>query len=66
MTDAGLRRAARHWDSNPWNTPAVTFWLQLKSVQRRLAIKESGRPDSNWVDHTLADPLCGLPAAALA
>lgn len=42
-----------HWDSDPWNTEEVLFWLQHPAVQRRLAMKESGRPDGNWITHTL-------------
>jgi SAM-dependent methyltransferase len=57
-------RTASHWDSDPWNTGRVDFWSQLPSVQRRQAIKESGRADGNWIDHTLQTHLAGrLPLA---
>lgn len=46
-------RTAGHWDSDPWNTGRIDFWSQLPAVQRRLAIKESGRTDGDWIDHTL-------------
>ncbi len=42
-----------HWDSDPWNTDEIVFWLQHPKVQQRLALKESGRPDGNWIAHTL-------------
>lgn len=62
MSDSA--RTSSHWDNDPWNTGEIAFWLQLPSVQRRLAIKESGRADSNWVDHTLHTHLAGrLPLA---
>lgn len=57
-------RTSSHWDSDPWNTGEIVFWSQLPSVQRRLAIKESGRAGGNWVDHTLQTHLAGrLPLA---
>ena len=55
---------SKHWDSDPWNTGRVTFWLQHPSVQRRLAVKESDRADGNWIDHTLETYFAGrLPLA---
>lgn len=57
MNDAS--RTASHWDDDPWNTGETRFWLQLPSVQRRQAIKESGRPDSDWIDYTLQTYLAG-------
>lgn len=64
MPTVDLGHTSKHWDSDPWNTGQVMFWLQHPSVQRRLAIKESGRPYSNWVDHTLATHFAGrLPLA---
>jgi SAM-dependent methyltransferase len=53
MPTADLGQTSKHWDSDPWNTGQVMFWLQHPSVQRRLAIKESDRSDSNWIAHTL-------------
>lgn len=62
MSDSA--RTASHWDSDPWNTGEIVFWSQLPSVQHRQAIKESGRPDGNWIDHTLQTHLAGrLPLA---
>lgn len=64
MPTVDLRQTSKHWDSDPWNTGQVTFWLQHPSVQQRLAIKESGRPDGNWIDHTLETYFAGrLPLA---
>ena len=57
MNDAS--RTASHWDDDPWNTGETRFWSQLPSVQRRQAIKESGRPDGDWIDHTLQTHLAG-------
>ena len=48
MTHQDLERTSRLWDSAPWNTAEVTFWLQLDSVQRRLATKESGNTPSDF------------------
>ena len=59
-----LSKTASHWDSDPWNTGEIAFWSQLPSVQRRLSLKESDRPDGNWVDHTLQTHFAGrLPLA---
>lgn len=52
-------QTARHWDSDPWNTADILFWTQLPAVQRRQAVKESGRVDGNWVTHTLQTHLAG-------
>lgn len=57
-------RTASHWDNDPTNTGRVDFWWDLPSVQRRQAIKESGRADGDWIDHTLQTHLAGrLPLA---
>lgn len=57
-------QTSKHWDSDPWNTGQVMFWLQHPSVQRRLAIKESGKPDGSWIDYTLETYFAGrLPLA---
>ncbi|MDI9548519.1 MAG: class I SAM-dependent methyltransferase [Chloroflexota bacterium] len=53
MAHQDLKRTARHWGSDPWNSSEIVFWTQLASVQRRLAMKECGKPDGNWVDHIL-------------
>lgn len=64
MSITANQQTAKHWDSDPWNTGQVVFWLQHPSVQRRLAIKESGRADGNWIDHTLEAYFAGrLPLA---
>jgi SAM-dependent methyltransferase len=62
MSDAS--RTANHWDNDPTNTGRVDFWWDLPGVQRRQAIKESGRADGDWIDHTLRTHLAGrLPLA---
>lgn len=57
MSDQSITSA--HWDSDPWNTQEITFWSQLPAVQRRLAMKESGDPQGNWVTYTLQSHLAG-------
>jgi ubiquinone/menaquinone biosynthesis C-methylase UbiE len=53
MTDRNLAKTISHWNSQPWHSDELIFWSQLPRVQRRLALKESGQADGNWIDYTL-------------
>lgn len=59
MKNRTCAEVGSYWDSDPWHAGKLRFWTQLSAVQNRLSVKESGRPDNNWVDYTLATHLAG-------
>jgi SAM-dependent methyltransferase len=54
------QRTADHWSAEgAWQSGRGLFWLELPAVQRRLNTKVSGRPEVDWVRHTLEHHLSG-------
>jgi SAM-dependent methyltransferase len=48
-------RIADHWSAErSWQIGQGLYWLELAAVQQRLNLKVSGRPDTDWIAHTLA------------
>ncbi len=53
-SSSNLRRTAEHWEAQgSWEDGRGLYWLELEAVRRRLNLKVTGRPESDWVRHTL-------------